>query len=530
MSKRPIIYSMEQGRSYDFLKACRYMMESDARILADTLGSTATLASGFAATQTATASLTINVANGSVYQQSAVDGTAYGAIASDTRLIEQMGRYEAGTLTLTTSGLTSGQSQWALVQATFEQVDSIPADDPNAGVLPYYNSTNPSQPFQGPDNTGASQNTLRTGAAVLQVVYGGAATTGSEVPPSPSAGYVPLYLIDLTYGQTQITTSEILVAGPSVGTGVPSNYTRAPFIAGLLNSHHDGNIGQAPKIQLGNAQEVQGILPLANLPATNTVGSLPTIRNNAGNPNGAVAGALDDLVWDSTDELLYICSTAGTALTAVWTLFGYGALGSYKTAVNLTGTNTLIASNAGEFIDWDGNGTLTLPDAGAVPPGTVIAVKKYSGADSGTFGTQNSNVIVFPDSTPVSSWAIGFNTGFVVFIALDSTQWGAACGDLVLQYSVYFAKSFTANGYQILPSGLMVQWGSVTTNSSGAGTFTFPVAFPNAFMGAVCNSVGNGLVFSGISSGATTSACGVTTTQYTGAGTPAPVYVIAWGY
>lgn len=40
--------------------------------------------------------------------------------------------------------------------------------------------------------------------------------------------------------------------------------------------------------------------------------------------------------------------------------------------------------------------------------------------------------------------------------------------------------SLSANGYQKLPSGLIIQWGTVTTSASADQTVTFPLAFPNA--------------------------------------------------
>ena len=44
--------------------------------------------------------------------------------------------------------------------------------------------------------------------------------------------------------------------------------------------------------------------------------------------------------------------------------------------------------------------------------------------------------------------------------------------------------SLGVSGYQRLPNGMILQWGRVTNTSSGTGTVTFPVAFPNA-----CNGV-----------------------------------------
>lgn len=45
-----------------------------------------------------------------------------------------------------------------------------------------------------------------------------------------------------------------------------------------------------------------------------------TILNHPGNPNGAVAGVTYQLCWDTSNLAMYVCSTGGTATTAVWTV------------------------------------------------------------------------------------------------------------------------------------------------------------------------------------------------------------------
>jgi len=60
---------------------------------------------------------------------------------------------------------------------------------------------------------------------------------------------------------------------------------------------------------------------------------------------------------------------------------------------------------------------------------------------------------------------------------------GTASGDAV-NYG-QFGASLAANGYQKLPSGLIIQWGYSIINvsgtpSCGTGTFDFSIAFPNA--------------------------------------------------
>jgi len=60
-----------------------------------------------------------------------------------------------------------------------------------------------------------------------------------------------------------------------------------------------------------------------------------------------------------------------------------------------------------------------------------------------------------------------------------------------------FVKSLAANGYQKLPSGLIIQWGNVSTNSSGFASVTFPIAFTSnvfsAFATATNSVAGNAL-------------------------------------
>lgn len=223
---RTILSTAQGGRSFDFVSFEHDAMLALAQLAADVIGSTSTALGGFAATPDGPADLSINLAAGSIYQLAEADATADGAIVIDTTQILQQGLAAAQKVTLTAPA-TGGQSQWNLIQAQFSQVDQVRANDPNGGVVPFFNSVNPNSP------TFSSVNTERVGAVVIQVIKGAAATTGSEVPPTPTSGFVPLYLVDLANGQTQITTGEILTAGPSVGTNVPSNYPAAPFLKGL---------------------------------------------------------------------------------------------------------------------------------------------------------------------------------------------------------------------------------------------------------------------------------------------------------
>lgn len=75
------------------------------------------------------------------------------------------------------------------------------------------------------------------------------------------------------------------------------------------------------------------------------------------------------------------------------------------------------------------------------------------------------------------------------------------------------ARSLAANGYQKLPGGLILQWGTAVVNDGAGGAYvTFPIAFLSAmyFCSAICQvdnsamsytpGTVSGLAFSGVSS------------------------------
>ena len=75
------------------------------------------------------------------------------------------------------------------------------------------------------------------------------------------------------------------------------------------------------------------------------------IQFNAGNPNGAVAGTAYSFCWDTVDGILWVCTTTGTATTAVWTLSVTLTAGA-GIAIDQSGSQIIIssASFAANFI------------------------------------------------------------------------------------------------------------------------------------------------------------------------------------
>jgi hypothetical protein len=104
MTDRPIVYTGEQARDYDFLSLARDTLIGLGLMTNDFLGTGATVVFGLAATPDAPADLKVNIAAGRIYKVTQVDATQYGVLGQDTDLIDQQGIAAAQQLTLTTAG------------------------------------------------------------------------------------------------------------------------------------------------------------------------------------------------------------------------------------------------------------------------------------------------------------------------------------------------------------------------------------------------------------------------------------------
>lgn len=51
-----------------------------------------------------------------------------------------------------------------------------------------------------------------------------------------------------------------------------------------------------------------------------------------------------------------------------------------------------------------------------------------------------------------------------------------------------FVRSTSVNGYQKFPSGLIIQWGTVSSNASGRCSLTLPIPYPNTILGGIAES------------------------------------------
>lgn len=222
---RQIVYPGAIPLETDLLNTNNNAMIGLSKLAAGILG-VSTFLNGLAVTPTGPASLQVYVAPGEIYSLQNLDGTAYSSIAADTTHAILKQGLSLDQLTLSCPApVTAGQSINYLIQATYQDTDA------SAVVLPYYNSSNPSQAYAGPANSGTAQNTVRKGVCTVSAKAGVSATTGSQTTPAPDAGYTGAFVVTVAYGQTQITAPNI------------STYAGAPFMpsAGIIVGGLQGN-------------------------------------------------------------------------------------------------------------------------------------------------------------------------------------------------------------------------------------------------------------------------------------------------
>src|SRR5579875_208318 len=224
---RNIVYPASIPLDTDILSVNRNTMIGLGYLLQAVLGS-GIVVDGLTCLPTSPASMTVTVGPGSITQGSVIDTNAYGSLAADAvDPLIKMGINTQATSFSLTAPTTSGQSVCYLIEAAFQESDTNPI------VLPYYNAANPSQPYTGPGGSGTAQNTQRIQRVQLQMKNGVPANTGSQSVPAADSGWVGLYIITVNYGQTTITSSNIVVLptapflrnklpslGPGFGSGV----------------------------------------------------------------------------------------------------------------------------------------------------------------------------------------------------------------------------------------------------------------------------------------------------------------------
>lgn len=154
------------------------------------------------------------------------------------------------------------------------------------------------------------------------------------------------------------------------------------------------------------------------------------------------------------------------------------ALGSFSGISSIAIANAeLTTADCGKLIAVSVASTVTLPLAGDVAAGACIYLSA-TGVGDVVMKRAGADTIVRNDGVNVASLTIKAGTSVQLRKGLANSAWIVVAGDAMLPYSSLFGASLSGIGFQKLPSGLILQWGEMSTGSTTTGTVTFPVSFP----------------------------------------------------
>ena len=465
---RPIVYAGAQPLETDILNLARSAMIGLGRLAMDVLG-TSTAVSGLACTPTTVPSMAVAIGAGAIYANLPVDQNAYSSlVANTTDYIMKQGILSASsnlTLAMAAPG-TVGQSIIYMVEAEFLETDTNPA------TLYYYNSANPSVPWVGPSNSGSAQNTTRQDTILVQAKAGVASAT--PVAPTVDAGFVPLYLVTIPYGATTITSGMISVA------------PGAPFLSGNLGS-------------------LSGYLSASLAALTYAPINNPALTGAPTAPTPAQ--------FDNSNKL---------ATTA----FVQRMAGNFAGYTSLSGAQTIGASKAGFYLlnSTTGTATWTLPNATISPGYSLVIENAGTGVLTLTSGGGN-----FTGPLGSGSTTLNIPVGATIELVADGTAWHCYAGTAGLLLASGFTSSLGSSGYQVLPSGLIIQWGSFFTSGSGYTNLTFPIAWPNGLYQMSATQIGSSTT-SIYSPQITMSSATLTTVPVAAVGTDSTLHAVSISY
>jgi len=129
-----------------------------------------------------------------------------------------------------------------------------------------------------------------------------------------------------------------------------------------------------------------------------------------------------------------------------------------------------------------GPGTLTLPPLAASSVGSKFYILNSGPSDITVIRQGADNIVALAKSLT----SITIQSASNAVLACGDVNYVVEEGVSSLKYSNEFSALLSPNGYQKLPSGLIIQWMTALFSKAALNTpFNLPTAFPNANFGCV---------------------------------------------
>ena len=369
-------YNLQTPLTADDLNKERdYTAIALGKIVSALLGQS-TVVSDLTATAVASTSVpTVQLSDGQLYELATLDPTAFGSLPvksfpSIATVMKQglllASRGDTNTFELTPPG-TSGESIIYLLEAQYADLDT------DTQTITFYNASDPTNP------TTATQPRVREGT--ISFVLKAGIASSSPTAPSADAGYVPLYNIEVAYGQTVLSQSNITVA------------SGAPFLSqklfGLMNGSGTVDVPALTASGLITANDginvAGGTLTIPNATASNQAVALGQFAAPVFSDNYVTSPA-NSTTYSTTVSFVPPCD--GTALMLGFLTTGGNANSFTSTQLLLNGSVVGTADNTNYPITEVATPALT-------PGGTYTLTFETTTPSSGTTSFSMKLAVIF---------------------------------------------------------------------------------------------------------------------------------------
>lgn len=305
---------------------------------------------------------------------------------------------------------------------------------------------------------------------------------GARVLRSDGAGYWLNTIDGNTVDPESVTVNQAQIAGwvPDLTNGVAAvtmtsaNVTLTPLQYGK------------PVIVLSGTLTANLNLIFPNLAGewtvvNNCTGAFTVTAKTAAGTGAVVTPGRTRIIWGDGTNIAGAMNEVETpaqfdATTKIATMAAVQrALGNLRSETAVNSSTTLDASAIGQLIVGSaGTYTTTIPLANSVPPGSCIWFEGTSGIVTWLVQRQGTDIIDNNGGGTFFSLGTG---GTAILESNGVGTWRIIGGSAALRNAADFGASTASAGYQKLPSGLIIQWGSGIYGTATA--VSFPIAFPN---------------------------------------------------
>lgn len=159
------------------------------------------------------------------------------------------------------------------------------------------------------------------------------------------------------------------------------------------------------------------------------------------------------------------------------------ALGNVCSVVQYNGgTVNLLAADVGKVIVLGGGGsTINLPSTANTPVGAAFHFFGQGGIS--TINAVSGQIIGIGNNNTSATLTLTGNEYATIISGGPGNNWVVSNGTPMFKGSGPFLANLAPSGWQKLPSGLIMQWGTVNSGASGAVGIAFPATFPNVCLG-----------------------------------------------